>query len=177
FTHVNTGAGGKSILQLMTRAQDVFADLTTALSSTANDDVFAIDNADGTFSYFRNDGGAGHFYQTLTGRPVFFDNLVSQLQLGVTEALRLGYDLAEVSVRTVTPGRGAGPRGAVAYGSELLPGTCFGWLGAAVASLLGSAADVMVMLSPHRGYAAEGVVIARIQFVGNHPNVVFGALE
>lgn len=177
FTHVNTGAGGKSILQLMTRAQDVFADLTTALSSTANDDVFAIDNADGTFSYFRNDGGAGQFYQTMTGRPVFFDNLVSQLQLGVTEALRLGYDLAEDIILNFIQGQGDRPRGDIPYGYEFLLGTYFDRLEAAVESVLGSAADVMGILSQHRGYSDKGVAIDQIQFVENHPNVVFGALE
>ncbi len=177
FTHVNTGSGGKSILQLMTRAQDIYADVASALSSTSNDDVFAVDNNNGTFSYFRNAAGIADGYGTLSGRPVYFDNLVTQLQLGVTEAVRLGYDLAEDIVLNFIHGQADQRIGDIANGYEFLLDTYFDRLDAAAEAILGSASDVIGMVSQHRGYGDKGVAIDQIEFVNSHANIVFGATE
>lgn len=177
FTHVNTGSGGRTILQLMTSSNDIYADVASGLAATALDDVFAVDNLNGTFGYFRNTGAGAQGYGSSSGRPVFFDNLVKQLTLGVTEALKQGYDVSDDIVLNWIQGQADVARGGVPYGYEFLLGKYFEKLDAVVENLLGTDADVLGMVSQHRGYANKGVAIDQIDFVTAQPNVIFGAPE
>lgn len=177
FTHVNTGTGGKNILQLMTGAQDIYSDVASALAATGTDDVFAVDNLNGTFSYFRNTGSGSQGYGTSSGRPVFFDNLVTQLTLGVTEALKQGYDVSKEVVLNWIQGQADSGRGDVPFGYEFLLGKYFDKLEAVVENLLGNSADVLGMVSQHRGYGNKGVAIDQIEFINGQANIVFGAPE
>lgn len=177
FTHVNTGSGGRSILQLMTRSQDIYSDVASALAATSLDDVFAVNNLNGTYGYFRNTGSGAQGYGSRPGRPVFLDNLADQLALGVGEAVKQGYDLAEDIVLNWIQGQADPALGGLTYGYEFLLGKYFEKLDTIAESVLGAAADVVGMISQHRGYGNKAVAIDQLDFVRSQPNVVFGAPE
>lgn len=177
FTHVNTAAGGRSILQLMVQSSDIYASTAEALAATGNGDIFAVDNLNGSCSYFRNDNGSAAGYGTKSGRPVFLDNLEMQLQLAVGEATRLGYDLSSDVILNWIHGQADRNLGDTAFGYEYLLGKYFERLDAIVESVLGTAGDVLGIVSQHRGYGEKGVAIDQIQFVTSQGNVVFGAPE
>lgn len=177
FTHVNTGSGGRSILQLMVGSQDIYADVATGLAATAVDDIFAVNNLNGTFGYYRNTGAGEQFYGNKSGKPVFFDNLVTQLTLGVNEAVKQGYDVGKDIVLNWIQGQADVGLGGATFGYEFLLGKYFEKLDAIVESIIGNTSDVLGMVSQHRGYSAKGVATDQIDFVGTQPNVIFGAPE
>ena len=91
IVHFHAGSGGRSIVELLTSASDIFASTEDALASVADGDHFAVDNLDGTLSHYINDGGTAVFTKSTPDGTVYFDNFETQLRLVVEEALEQGY--------------------------------------------------------------------------------------
>lgn len=93
IVHFHAGHGGRSIVELLTSAEDIYASTDEALAVVANGSHFAVEQEDGTLAHYINDEGEAAFTRTSAGGTVYFDNLVTQLELTVQTALDEGFEI------------------------------------------------------------------------------------
>lgn len=93
IVHFHAGQGGRSIVELLTSSEDIYASTEDALAVVADGLHFAVELEDGSLAHYINDEGKAVFTRTSAGGTVYFDNLVTQLELTVQTAVEQGYEI------------------------------------------------------------------------------------
>lgn len=182
FVHINTGAGGRSVLQLMTSKSDIFASFAEGLQHKTSGEIFAVDLQNGTYDFYvRTDTGA-LFYNNDAGAPVFYDNLVTQMQLAANYGRAQGYELDDNLLLNWIQGQSdtylnSTAAGRAGYGYEYVLGRMFDQVEAAAKGIVGTNADVFGVVSQVRGFGDKSVAIDQLDYVLSNPNVTLGATE
>lgn len=182
FVHINTGAGGRSVLQLMTSKSDIFASYDEALQHKTSGEIFAVDLQNGTYDFYvRTDTGA-LFYNNDAGTPVFYDNLVTQMQLAASYGRAQGYELDNNLLLNWIQGQSdtylnSSAAGQAGYGYEYALGQLFDQVETAAKGIIGTNADVYGVVSQVRGFGDKSVAKDQLDYALSNPNVALGATE
>lgn len=90
---VPTGAIGASLLELMTEADALVADVATGLALFGEDEIFAVARSDGKYDYYIAEQGAAVHLNTLRHPPGLWDTMTAQLGFAVQGTRAAGHDL------------------------------------------------------------------------------------
>jgi len=170
--HINNGAGGRSILQLMTSQSDIHTDLQSGISATEPRDVFAIPAADNKYDFFIRTVDGAQFQATMAGPLIFFDNIDAQLTLAVNHARSLGFDIAPKVVLNWIQGQSDSSPNYDIYLSELIEN--FNEL---VKSVVAPDASAAIVVSQTRGYGQKLISLDQLEVISQRDDVFFGASE
>jgi len=182
FVHFNNGAGGKSVLQLLTSQSDIYASTAEGIQAEQTGNIFAVDKQDGTYDFYIKTATGALFYNNDTGVMPFFDNLVTQLQLTVDYGRSHGYEISSDIVLNWIQGQNdtyidttAAAQAGFGYAYAL--GQMFDKVEAAAQQIIGSNADVLGVVSQIKGFGNKSVPIEQLSYILSNPNVVLGATE
>lgn len=79
IAHAATGALGASILELMTSAEDMFADPDRGLAQTQQGELIVVANGTGAYDYFVHDAGAAVYLDSHRHPPGLWDTMRAQI--------------------------------------------------------------------------------------------------
>jgi Ca2+-binding RTX toxin-like protein len=169
FLHINGGEGGKSILQLMSTPDDIYASLESGLLATVAGNVFLVSRSDGRLdAYFRNESTAV-FQRTFSGPFVYFDNVIKKIEIAINHSLSLGYDVHPGILFNWIQGQSDSSPLYDQFLSEL-----HRKLDSNVDHIFGTDLNIVGVISQTR---AHGIATEQIGFVNDEPNFGFGATE
>jgi hypothetical protein len=172
FLHINGGEGGRSILQLMTSKDDIFASYQLGLDQTVSGNVFAVTRPDGKYdAYVRTETGA-IFERTINGPLVYFDNVETQLRIAVDHARSQGY---EIDSNVIFNWMQGSSDNSVRYGDFL--DELFRKMELVVDQAIGTDAAIMGIVSQNRGFGTRIISTEQLSFINDEANVGFGAAE
>ena len=175
--HISAGSGGRSILELMVSSSDIYDGLDQAVAATGVGAVFAVDNHDGTFAYYTKTETGLVSYGTRSDRPVFFDNLTTELSLAVGTAHDLGYEVSKDVLFNWIQGQADASLQTGPYGYGYLLGKLFDKVEAIFDAAIGGGGDVVGLVSQTRGFGQKPVALDQLQYVRDHANVGLGINE
>ena len=172
FLHINAGEGGRSIFQLMTSQNDIYASNDAGLAATTAGDVFAVTRLDGKYDFYLRSEVGADFQRTLDGPLVYFDNMETQLRLAVDYATAHGYDVDQRVVFNWIQGQSD-----VVTTYDRVLTELFERMEAVVDRRIGSDASIVGIVSQTRGYVSKEISLDQLLVVNNLGNVAIGALE
>lgn len=170
--HINAGAGGRSILELMTPRSRVFQDISSALDATVPGDIFAVSAGGDSFNFYQRSQSGYQFELMRTGPLVYMDNLRTQLQLAVDHAMRDGFELSPTIVFSWIQGQSDNSLKYDSYLNELIDE-----VNAMVDQVFGRDVSLLTVVSQTRGYSAKTISLDQIKVVFDRTDVSFGASE
>lgn len=182
FVHINTGFGGRSILQLMTSADDIYTSYSAALSSTASGDIFAVNLGNNTYDFYvRTDSGA-LFYENKSGPLTYFDNLVDQMALATEYGREQGYEVSTSILLNWIQGQNdtfmdTTAAGLGGYGYTYALGLLIDKVEAAAQEIVDSSASLTGVISQIRGYDNKSISVDQLDYIQSNPNFALGATE
>jgi hypothetical protein len=178
YLHFNSGAGGRSVLELMTRQSDIYSDVSVGLTETSENGIFAVENADGKFDYYRSLGGIETLLMTGAARPVFYDNFETQLTLSAEHALSQGYSISLNVPIFWIQGQADAPLGRNAeYNYRDALNALFDQIQQSVKTILGADFQAVFSASQHRGYGGKEVALQTLEVIEERADTHFAAPE
>ena len=178
YLHFNSGAGGRSVLELMTRQSDIYGDVSVGLTETSENEIFAVENADGKFDYYRSQGGNETLLMTGAARPVFYDNFETQLKLSAEHALSQGYSISLNVPIFWIQGQADAPLGRNAeYNYRNALNAMFDQIQQSVKTILGADFQAVFSASQHRGYGGKEVALQTLEVIEERADTHFAAPE
>lgn len=172
FVHINSGAGGRSIFQLMTSSDDIYATLAEGIAATQLDDVFAVPAADARYDFYIRSADGAVFARNAAGPLVLFDNLESQLRLAVSHGIASGFDISPTVVLNWSQGQSDNTP---LYGKLLTQ--LFDKVEAVIDEVVSPAATLIGIVSQTSGYGTKLISTEQLAFINAQPNVAHGANE
>lgn len=182
FLNINAGAASKSILQLMTSQNDVFATRNLAYANTSPGDIFALDLNNGSYNFYVRTATGSQFYSSKSGPLVYFDNLVQQMQIAVNYGKLNGYEIAPTVVFNWIQGQndfniGTTAAGNAGFGYAHALSELFDNLETAATQIIGSNANVVEVVSQVRGSTDKLIALDQLNVISSDPQVIMGAPE
>jgi hypothetical protein len=170
FLSINTGAGGRSILQLMTPSSETYTSLDLALANTQAGQEFAVNATGGTYDFYLRTPTSATYIENWAGPLPFFDNLVQQISLAVQYGEAQGYQISPTLVFNFEQGQSDTNLPNYQY----LLGQLFNQVQAAAQNIIGPNATVDGIVSQIRSFTNS---IAQLDYYLNNPNIALGVSE
>ncbi len=178
--HFHAGHGGRSILELMTRPQDIFPDEAAGLQATPAGGHFAVAMSDERHAHYVNDGGRAVQLRETSSPLVFFDNMVRQLTMAVAHARAQGFTVQNRVGFIWIQGQGDDGRGPLMKAPFVYKDALrllLDRVRGAARDALGPGAQVTAVISQIQGYFRRIVPAHVLEVVREDPDAHFGAAE
>lgn len=178
IVHFHAGQGGRSIVELLTSSEDIYASTDEALAVVANGLHFAVELEDGSLAHYINDAGEAVFTRSSAGGTVYFDNLVTQLELTVQTALEQGYEIEPSVVLNWIQGQSDVDLSRLeTFNYEYHLNLLLDKLGTVVKEVVSSDSHLVASISQFRGTGLRATSLQALEVINERDDAHLGIVE
>lgn len=179
FIHTNTAVGGRSILELMTGSDDIYATIQEGLDNTETGKHFVVLNASDQFEHYIDEGGSAYLTKTSTtsNSNAYFDTFKTHLELAIQASDDLDGPLSKQIVLNWIQGQADGSLSIMDYDYDYHLNLLIEEITDLATGILGDEATVLASISQNRGYSRKEISIQQLHVATEDEFAYFGMPE